>query len=186
MGGYRTVQVWLEKPSFDARAFALDQEFFCLTTQKYLESVHHENGWVSNRAGSTYAKPFLKQCPVLFDKVWEQIARSCHPIDSPENFGWTDEEYRQLLDDPWWESKCKITRKRFLLEVDIVTKETVLVMPRVYDGDRDWTPTDYSIEPLDAICSQLLGEYDSKPFHWRLANPYKDRDDVITRCDRIF
>lgn len=186
MGGYRHVQIWLEKPSWDARPWHMEGEFFCEKTQTYLDSLHREHGWVTDRAGSTYAKPFLKQCPILFEKVWEQIYRSCHPKGAPEDFEWEDGKYSTLINDEWWEAKCKVPRKRLLIEADVITKEVRLVFPRVFDGKLSYCPIDYELDPTYAVSHQYLDEYDPRPYHPFLANPYKDRKDISFKTDRVF
>lgn len=189
MGGYRSVMVWLEKPSYDGRPWHMDGEWYDVKAGKYLESLHYEHGWVSDRAGCTYAKPFFKQCPVLFDKVWDQVARSCHPKDAPEDFKWELlGNYSTLLDDSWWEAKCKVNRKLFLLEVDLITKDVQLVMPRMYNGEKSWVPENYDLDPKLAICLGYLNEDLNRPYHPTEIHPYPDRhyQDIDYRRDRRF
>lgn len=181
--GYQNVMVWLEKPMFDHRVMTPDFEFYNSETGEYLEEVGYEHGWFADRCKTTYAKPFLKQCPELYKKVWRAVVDSCM-LKGTTDVNLYYENWRDLLYDRMYEAKCKVSKKRFLLEVDLDTKEVELVAPKVLFSDDGAVLINE--DPMLLVCTQFLNEDLSRPFDPSFANPYKDRPEISKSRDRLF
>lgn len=168
-GGMRFAQLWIERPRFDHRPYTYQ---FDIKDRKgtYIDSVYRELGWTT-QSGSLRAKPLLKQDPLLYRKVWNHIYASCVPrtYDHPLKVELPREEYRLLLESDY-ELKCWTHYKRFLLEVDLISRDVQLVHPEiVIDGPL--IVRDFPLTSMTGVTELYLGEDMGRPY---IAEEYKD------------
>lgn len=168
-GGWRRVQIWLEKPFFDQRALKAAYALYNPDTGIEGPWVYREEGWQSETGGRR-AKPFLKQNPDLMEKVRLRIYESLVPADSedPLTKSMSEEEYDRLVDISY-EMECVTHWKRFLLEVDLKAETAELVEPEVkmYEEERR---SFYPVTDSTGLSSLFL-EAD-------LARPYFSQDHI--------
>lgn len=168
-GGMRFAQLWIERPRYDHRPYTFQ---FDIRDSKgnYVESVYRELGWTT-QSGSLRAKPLIKQDPLLYRKIWNMIYSSCVPrtYDNPSSVELPRDEYKKLLESDY-ELKCWTHYKRFLLEVDLISRNVQVVHPDiVIDGPL--IVHEFPLSPMTGITELYLGDRMGRPY---IAEEYKD------------
>lgn len=143
MGGWRSVRVWIEKPSY-----------YHTPAGGYSPPRHNEKatfqdaGWcVEHEPRSLKFKPLAKQDPVLEQNAWSLIAWSACPravtferweewadlSDKPgEEFAYTNWQnlmYHRSQDS---DLASNVHYKRFLMGVNLRTNECRMIVPKVH------------------------------------------------------
>lgn len=168
-GGMRFAQLWIERPRYDHRPYTYQ---FDIRDCKgnFVASVYRELGWTT-QSGSLRAKPLLKQDPLLYKKVWNNIYASCVPrtYNYPLKVELTREEHSRLTESDY-ELHCWTHYKRFLLEVDLISRDVHLVHPEiVIDGPL--IIKDFPLTSMTGLTELYLGEDMGRPY---FAEEYKD------------
>lgn len=176
MGGYRSVEVWLEKPAYSHRPHPGHGRI----PGNDNEIIFYDEGWTAESVSGVIAKRWLKQDKLLFDNVWKEIVLSTGPkgmlyeevvqwFDTPANAHLRN-NYSQLVNDVNWEAKCNTCHKRFLLEVDVRAQTIERIIPNVYH--RVWTdpgqPLYPEFEKTDQISDFLALERQHLPSDYHI------------------
>jgi hypothetical protein len=144
MGGFREVIVWTDMPHFyhwPDSCFAQDDGIV----------LYRDRGWAYNgdRKSNCRFKPLAEQDDELSSIVWKHIMWSCAPKSANVTVdtvgAWASEllnkdraDYRTnwclLLNSSYGSTdlKSNVHYKRFLLEVNLITRECKLLTPRVH------------------------------------------------------
>lgn len=160
-GGLRSALLWIERPRFDHRPSVY--EFDLIDSNGHLfATVYREQGWTSP-SGSLRVKSFLKQSPVLYQRVWNKIYYSILPIsiNDPE-YKLSVSEYKQLLDDKY-ELNCKVHYKRFLLELDLLKMSVNLVHPEIII-DSPQIVGEWPLNHINGLTELFLNENMNNPY----------------------
>lgn len=153
MGGLRHVEVWVDKPYYSHVPTRRSDG-----TGKAL--IFKETGWRDQTMASSGMrfKALAEQDPVLLDKAWRLISWATIPrsemVHLADTFEWLDKPLPG--EDPQKEfyktngcsllhhyggqpieANANVHHKRFLMQVNLVTRECQLLAPRVIFYDRD-------------------------------------------------
>ncbi len=141
MGGWRSVNVWLEKPSF----YHTPKGGFT-PLRDFKKSVCRDIGWaVEYENRSLKFKPIVKQDPALEQAAWDLIAWSACPqgvtLEGYEAWGNARPEagceYTNWENLMWHRAQdsdlaANVHYKRFLMSVNLKTNECKLLVPEVH------------------------------------------------------
>lgn len=171
MGGMRSIGFWVQKPRYDHRL--KEHEIY-----QHIDNpndgivVYQEVGWSYGNSYEIPGKAFLKQEKTIFDRVWDKVRISVCPPDVDAD-QWSEDmkNWHQLVDDNYWEAQCRLSKKRFLLEVDICAKTVEFVEPEIvlpqglFNTQRDCGlfPITNKVNSFYALYSQFLDEYGTVP-----------------------
>jgi hypothetical protein len=176
IGGWRSVRVWTDKPSF-----------YHIPTRGYapIDSSSNEIfvdiGWAhhGDRKDSCAFKPLAKQNAILEENAWKLLTWSCTPkaekLHVDQAHDWTAQESKQHPGNTNWQALMYhiggetdqfslVHHKRLLIEANLVTGECRLTVPRVFYFHGSHEDTLDIWEPYTSRRNYACPEIDDIPF----------------------
>lgn len=157
MGGWRHFLLWTDKPHY--HHWPVDGYRPMRDTDH--KATYTDRGWAYNgdRKSGCRVKPLVKQNPQLQSNAWKLAFWSCIPktenVSLEDTFKWADtllpgedsskEFHRTNSDTLMWhvggesDSNANVHYRRFLMEVNLITAECKIVVPRVHFYDTNST-----------------------------------------------
>lgn len=183
MGGWRGVPVWTDIPHY----YHWPEKGWAPMPGEDQTAVYYDRGWRArgyNRSGCRF-KPLAAQNSVLEGNAWQLLLWSCLPktaeVQLQDTFEWCDTLLPdESENDPFCRTNidtllyhvggatdlaANVHYKRFLMEVNLITGECKLLVPRVhfYDGNKTVETMEIE-EPYASRTNYAVPEMDDIPF----------------------